>query len=219
MDTPTRRAYHGSCHCGLTRYIAYITLPPPIISAEPGLPTTRIYKCNCTICQKASIFHLRLISSPDDFLLLSPISKDGSKGGIKTNEGGLKSYTCFAKKTHFYFCSRCGVRCFSIAGEGELKSVPAEVIPPVPQNYLHGPLAPQDVEINEGKVKVWSPQKEGWLEEIRPHYLSVNAATPEPGQDGLDLKEWSEKGWISYLNCLKDVREQRLEDPYEGGMY
>src|SRR5271156_3775110 len=116
---PTRRRpYHGSCHCGLTRYIAYLTLPPPIISPNPPPSSTiRIYKCNCSTCHKMSFFHIRLIDSPRDFILLSPLNP---------TTGGLKDYTCFAKNAHWYFCGTCGVRCFAVAGEGEIRGVEIE---------------------------------------------------------------------------------------------
>lgn len=219
MSLPTRRPYHGSCHCGLTRYIAYLTLPPPIITAESGHHTTRIYKCNCSTCQKAAIFHVRLPSPPDDFFLLSPISKDGSFGGIKTGEGGLKDYTCFEGDIHFYFCPNCGGRCFSLVGEGEIKSIPADSIPPPPRKYLHDSVIPppQEVESNDGVIKAWSPKKEGWNE--GQTYLSVNAVSLEPGQEGLDLREWTEQGWIFYLDTWEQVGEDRLKLPHEGGMY
>jgi hypothetical protein len=72
------------------------------------------------------------------------------------------------------------------------------------------------------KTKVWGP-KEPWAEGTENGYLSVNAATLEAGQEGLDLREWAEKGWIAYLDTLSapqlEPRENRLGKPYEGGMY
>jgi hypothetical protein len=59
-------------------------------------------------------FHVRLISPPDDFMLLSPLNP---------TEGGLLDYTCFDKKIHWYFCGTCGVRCFAVTGEGEVREV------------------------------------------------------------------------------------------------
>jgi hypothetical protein len=50
-------------------------------------------------------------------------------------------------------------------------------------------------------------------------YLSVNAHTLEPGQEGLDLREWTEKGWIAYLDMKDQVGESRLGEPHEGGIY
>ena len=71
----------------------------------------------------------------------------------------------------------------------------------------------------EGRgVRAWKPKKEGWTEN-GTGYLSVNAATLEQDQEGLDLREWHEKGWIGYLDCKEEVGDDRFETPYEGGMY
>ena len=32
------------------------------------------------------------------------------------------------------------------------------------------------------------------------------------------MREWTEKGWVIYLDVLKEVEEDRLEKPFEGGM-
>lgn len=70
------------------------------------------------------------------------------------------------------------------------------------------------------KVKVWSAKREGW-EEAKTGYLSVNAATLDHDQEGLDLREWHEKGWIAYLEIKSPdgSGETRLREPHEGGMY
>jgi hypothetical protein len=64
-----------------------------------------------------SFFHLWFQSSPDDFILLSPLNP---------TVGRLQDYVCFDKVIHFYFCGKCGVRYFSLAGEGEVKVVGVE---------------------------------------------------------------------------------------------
>lgn len=78
------------------------------------------------------------------------------------------------------------------------------------------------------KVKYWGP-KEPWVEgtalegTINGGYLSVNAATLDARQEGLDLREWQEKGWIAYLDYLEETPEKNGEDrlgvPHIGGMY
>jgi hypothetical protein len=187
-DVPTRRPYHGSCHCGHTKYIAYITLPPPIISATPPSPssTVRIRKCNCSTCHKMSIFHLRLMDSPEDFQLLSPLDPATE----------LRDYMCFKKIAHWYFCGTCGVRCFGFVGQSELK----------------------EVEVDGQKRTVWAPKKEGWVEDENS-YLTINSQTLEPGQEGLNMQEWTEKGWIAYLDCWNFKGEPRLGKPHEHGIY
>lgn len=127
------------------------------------------------------------MDSPNDFLLLSPLNP---------TEGGLNDYTCFDNRIHWYFCSKCAVRCFAFSGEGEIR----------------------EVEVNKETKEVWTPKRQGWVEKTTG-YLSVNATTLEPGQAGLNLKEWTEKGWIAYLDMKDEAAEARLGEPYDGGMY
>ncbi len=131
------------------------------------------------------------MDSPNDFLLLSPLNP---------TDGGLQDYTCFEATIHFYFCGMCGVRCFSFSGEGGTR----------------------EVEIDGKKQTVWTAKEEGWLEGIESGtgYLSVNAATLEPDQEGLNLKEWTERGWIAYLDGKNDfLGKPRVQEPYDGGIY
>lgn len=81
----------------------------------------------------------------------------------------------------------------------------------------------REAEIEGKKVKYWGPKKpwvEGWS---NGRYLSVNAATLEARQEGLNLREWHEKGWITYLDTLgeqpNENGEDRLRVPHIGGMY
>jgi len=76
----------------------------------------------------------------------------------------------------------------------------------------------RDVDMERKMVKVWTPKEEGW-KEGETGYLSVNAATLDAGQEGLDMREWTEKGWITYLDAKDEVGEARLGVPHEGGMY
>ncbi|KAK0611675.1 hypothetical protein B0T14DRAFT_607725 [Immersiella caudata] len=200
---PQRRPYTGSCHCGFVRYIVYLTLPH-----DPPSPRNRrdangqirqmIYRCNCTTCQKTGLLHVRLPSPPDDFLLLSPLDPLRELG----------DYQCFDKLIHFLFCRACGVRCFSFMGEWELNE--KEVKDPVSGEV--------------GVRKVWSPKK-GWVEDMT-RYMSVNAQTLDAGQQGLDLREWTEKKWVMYLDCLEEKEDDgassfdtaTYDRPFAGGM-
>ncbi|KAE8451339.1 hypothetical protein EG329_003968 [Mollisiaceae sp. DMI_Dod_QoI] len=141
-----------------------------------------------------SFFHLRVMNSPEDFQLLTPTDPFTELG----------DYTCGEKRIHWFFCRRCGVRCFAFAGEGETVDFEVEF-----EIVMVGKV--------KRKMKVWKPKSEGWVEKENG-YLSINAATLNAGQEGLDLREWTEKGWIAYLD-MKGDGEARLGKPHEGGMY
>jgi hypothetical protein len=200
-DDGVRRPYKGSCHCGATKYILWATFPPPQTqpTERPKIPppnTVRTYKCNCTICHKAGIFHIRLPSAPDDFALLQPLDPLTELGDYRTEKGGIQ----------FYFCKTCGVRCFSFYGQGEV-------------------VTRTDIPEREGEeVKVWRPKKDEWREFRRAEddnntYLSVNALTLDARQEGLDLREWAEEKRIAYLDCLDWKESDTTERPHVGGTY
>lgn len=70
----------------------------------------------------------------------------------------------------------------------------------------------------EGKTQMaWKTKPKGtanW-----GSYLSINAVTLDANQEGLDLREWHEKGWVRYLDCLGEKEEPRFGRPHVGGMY
>lgn len=73
-------------------------------------------------------------------------------------------------------------------------------------------------EVNGETKTVWCP-KQGWYEDMKK-YMSVNAYTLDAGQEGLDLREWTEKKWVMYLDCLTDSGQTMgYERPFEGGAY
>jgi hypothetical protein len=208
--TPTRRPYHGSCHCGDTQYIVFLTLPHtvPDTSVPPpaGRSYQRFYRCNCTTCHKASIFHTRLADAPDDFLLLSP------RGG--PFNGGLGDYQCNDNINHWLFCRRCAVRCFLFVGEGETQEVDL------------GVMGIRDRKTGEkmGKQMAWKPKREGWDESADgSNYLSVNGYTVDPNQEGFELSELTDAKVVEYNDMLgfPEVPEgpPRWDRPYKGGAY
>lgn len=70
------------------------------------------------------------------------------------------------------------------------------------------------------KVAVWSP-KRGWVEDME-RYLSVNPYTLDAGQEGLDLREWTEKKLVLYMDCLSGKggpADRTYERPFDGGAY
>jgi hypothetical protein len=150
------------------------------------------------------IFHLRLASAPDDFLLLSPLDP-------KAPDSGITNYMCNAKKSTWSFCSTCGVRCFTIRGETETAEVE------LPRDVLQA--AGISSEEGESKVKVLKPVKEGWLEgRGGSSYFSLNATTLNEGQEGLDLRAFHENGWIAYVDSLDRTKDASIK-PHRGGMY
>ena len=71
------------------------------------------------------------------------------------------------------------------------------------------------------RVSAWKPKKEGWVEFPTPGWnscLSVNMCTLDSDQDGLDLRNFHDNGWIGYCEMLKDSKGYQ-HTPYEGGMY
>lgn len=205
----TRKPYTGSCHCGLIKYIVYLTLPTSPPSSLIDLKSFReksglkIYKCNCTVCHKMGFFHLRLRSAPDDFLLLSPVTPDEEGSGVG-------AYTCNSELAKWYFCRRCGVRTFTIRGEKEVGEVE------VPSKLLRKDGSGEGVE----KVAVWRVKKEGWNEEHSDEgksYFSLNMTTVDARQ-GLDLRRVQDWGVVEYCDSLFEEGDW-AGVPYEGGMY
>lgn len=202
--TPTRRPYIGSCHCGSLRYVVYLTLPHQR-PRDKKHGQQDIYRCNCAICHKIGILHVRVQSSPDDFLLLSPGDPFAELG----------DYKCDSKLLHFFYCRTCAVRCFVFMGEGEEVEVEDKDV-----------LALEGVKRKDGeRVTAWRPKKEGWQEGRLDHgcYLSVNALTIDPEQEGFDLREWKETGVIAYLDTRRSGQPDRgmpnFEQPHPGGVY
>jgi hypothetical protein len=191
---PTRRPYHGSCHCGNIRFIVFISMPPAALGdAAHEIPSVRFYKCNCTPCHKMGYFHIRVPDAPRDFYLLSPL-----------DEKALSDYQCSDRELHWRFCKTCGVRCFIFKGESEVVDVDLEK---------------EMGKESEGKMtKVWRCKPEGW-KEGRTSYLSVNALTIEGGQDGFDLREMVDKKWVAYLDCKDYKEEHRFNYPQVGGTW
>jgi len=208
-----RRPYTGGCHCGTIKYIAYLSLPTSDINIH-GLEFREksglsIYKCNCTVCNKMGIFHMRLRHAPDDFLLLSPTDVDAE-------DSGITNYTANKHKNRWYFCKTCGVRCFSCTGDTEN----AEVDVPVKSLKELGLLAGTGVEGETIKKQVWRMKKEGFAEgKGGKYYFSLNAVTLTPGQEGLDLATLHEKEWIGYVDSLDNTGDLRVGKPHRGGIY
>ncbi|KAF2108852.1 hypothetical protein BDV96DRAFT_254608 [Lophiotrema nucula] len=191
------KVYHGSCHCGNVKYQVRLTLPP-LITTDPTAKTVSIYKCNCTTCQKMGFFHCRPINPEDDFILTSP---DPSE---------LGDYRVYDKKHGWYFCKNCGVRTFGLGGAWEETELDVD--------EWAGREKSKD-----GTEKVWKTKSADCMVTVdgkqttrNLHYLSVNAVTLE----NVDLREWHEKEWMFYVDCLRTPEQgPRFGKPYAGGMY
>src|SRR5689334_9947277 len=111
----SRLPYHGSCHCGFIRYVAFIPMPPAVALGPDVGKWSRafFYKCNCSTCHKTGFFHLRLPKDPNSFYLLSPLDFQEK----------FLDYQCFDRFLHWYFCPKCGVRCFIASGEWKQEEV------------------------------------------------------------------------------------------------
>ena len=220
MASPVRRPYTGSCHCGATKYVLWLTMPHKTVWLKMGHKTVGLgqsfYRCNCTVCHKSGIFHTRLNSAVDDFLLLSPTDP---------NDGvTLGDYRCRTGQIQFFFCRTCGGRCFQVRGEGE-------TLPEVDLKALGvGDEALKRLGVEgDGKVPAWRPKKgvsseKPLTEEERQQgkvrsYLSINGFTLDPFQEGLDLREITEKKWVSYSDALTEDHKHSSKRPCIGGAY
>lgn len=207
-STPTRRPFHGSCHCGSVKYIIFLTLPhkPPSSATVPPTDSSRseqeFYRCNCKACQKASHFHIRTAWAPEDFMLLSPLDPMAELG----------DYTCNQGLIHWLFCKKCAGRCFLFAGKGETAEVDLDE------------MGVKDGDGGKmGKRTIWRAKSEGWDEQSESGcYLSVNGYTVDPGQEGFELGEFTANRCVAYVDCLElegPEREPRYDKPYKGGAF
>lgn len=200
---PTAGTYSGSCHCGFVNYKLKLTFPP---THDPNAESIRIYKCNCSTCQKMGFFHCRPINIPEDFILTSPSLIEE-----------LGDYRVFSKKQGWYFCKTCGTRVFGMGGKWEQVEVDVA--------EWEGKGAE-----SKGKEKVWISKPDGTRirvidgkeVEVPRHYLSVNAVTLDTAvEGGVDLREWHEKGWVFYVENREKTGSgnMRLDKPFPGGMF
>jgi hypothetical protein len=172
-------------------------------------PSSRSAVVIYTDCIRRGIFHLRLKFAPDDFLLLSPSDP-------AADDSGMTLYMTNGKKSNWWFCKTCGVRCFTIRGETEHAEV--EVETKSIRELGIGTVAAEDNGVT--KVKAWKLKKKGYAEvPDGDNYFSVNAVTVNPKQNGLDLREWHERRWIAYVDSLERKESFKVGSPHVGGIY
>jgi hypothetical protein len=195
---PRRTACHGSCHCGLTQYIIILSLPHPFSSTNFPKPTDQeIYRCNCTTCHKMGFFHVNPANSRDDFIVIEP----------KNPEREMSSYTPEGGRHKWFFCPKCGVRCFTVEGEGEVVSTEASEL---------GDTGVGDGD--EGKREGWRVK---WDGKGDSPYVSVNGITID--FEGFDMRLLTEEKRVQYLDDRSEPAERkqeaRWERPHYGGCY
>jgi hypothetical protein len=171
------------------------------------------YRCNCTLCQKAGLLHVRPLSPPDDFLLLSPQDPYNELGDYVVPDVKYPP-------SHWLFCKSCGMRCVSLRGAGSLSKLDIDEagLGPVADRLRDAGLVGAD-----GKVSAWRPEKPTDVADW-DGYLSINGYSLDAGQEGLDLREWKEKKWVLYLDLLElkgkgKAAEVVYDRPQEGGAY
>ncbi|GAO15627.1 uncharacterized protein UV8b_04806 [Ustilaginoidea virens] len=200
-EKPSRQPVTGSCHCRAVQYVAFLTLPPVHNESSPPARTDqRIYRCNCTICQKTGFLHVRVADRTDDFLLLAPLDPLRDLG----------DYRFDGKMLHWLFCKTCGVRCFTFMGAGEV---------------VEADLAALGVPGYAGKGKttrVWRAAREGGHPEYGT-YISINGHTVDHSCRAFDARALHEQGSVQYLDYLCPGGQERGPDrygrPHEGGAY
>jgi hypothetical protein len=223
----TRRPYTGSCHCGHIKYIIYLSLPDlpyPKTNANEFIQQSghRIYKCNCTMCHKPGLFHIRLVDAANDFFVVSPSDPLAEGSGLKRyspgGEGGWR------------FCETCGIRAFAVRGTEPLGyndevDMPTALLQRLNSRTLDGTpgnITAKDAETT--RTNVWRPKKD-WQEarddenDTAPDYISVNALTLDAHNDNLDLRQLQEKGYVGYMQTLQWVGYDYQDTPYFGGTY
>lgn len=99
----------------------------------------------------------------------------------------MSIYQCNAKTQNFYFCPKCGVRCFTFRGVGEIVTINSADL-----------SLPPSITSKDGKIQVWQTKWDEANEEIP--YVSVNGVTIEPRED-FDLAVLTEQKRVQYCEC------------------
>jgi hypothetical protein len=155
-----------------------------------------------------NFFHVHPANPRDDFMLLSPLDPDT----------GLSTYQCNDRKRKYYFCPKCGVRCFTFTGVGERAT--ATDVMEFTDTTVQLPVGENK---KEGKREFWRAKWDGEPndDETRP-YLSVNATTIHVRED-FDLRLLTEEKRVKYLDGRSEPEEEekeaRWDRPHYGGCY
>ncbi|WEZ85524.1 GFA family protein (plasmid) [Rhizobium sp. 32-5/1] len=127
-----RRAYSGSCHCGMVRFE---------VAVDVSAGTT---KCNCSICSKLRMW---VVQVPFEAFLLLAAQAD------------LTDYRGHNPVAHHFFCKHCGVHPFARVDMPNMSGVPYYN---VNVGCLHGldidELVDAPVHYQDGRNDDWSSE-------------------------------------------------------------
>lgn len=126
-------------------------------------------------------------------MLLSPLDPDHELGVYQRNSKGQK----------FYFCPKCGVRCFTFSGVGETHVVDFTEL----------------ADNKDGTREVWRAKWDG--ESDTMPYVSVNGTTIDFRED-FDLRVLTDEKRVQYFDGLSEPekeKEPRWDRPHHGGSY
>ena len=207
----SRQPFTGSCHCGKTRFLIYLTLPHTNLpeGTKPKSKTQRIYRCNCSVCHKSGIFHVRTHDFKNDFLLFSPTDPEQSLGDYRCNEGRLG----------FYFCKSCGGRCFSFAGASQVVKVKWADLG-VSEEQKKRLVKGDEGSLEKDEVSVWKVVEK---DPSISTYLSINGHAIDQQQDGWDMAAFTKGNQVLYLDLFRhgepDCGEATLTKPFPQGSF
>jgi hypothetical protein len=149
-------------------------------------------------------FHVNPANPKDDFMVLSPLDPDRELG-VYTPEGGRHKW---------FFCPKCGVRCFAVGGNGGGKG---EVVS-VASSELG--LGDNSGDREDGKREVWRAKWDG-KDETMP-YVSINGITIDWSED-FDMRVLTEEKRVQYFDDKSEPeakkKDPRWERPHYGGCY
>ncbi|OKL61619.1 hypothetical protein UA08_03618 [Talaromyces atroroseus] len=129
-----------------------------------------------------NFFHVHPANPQDDFMLLSPLDPDTE----------LSTYQCHDRKRKYYFCPKCGVRCLTFGGVGEVDVVDLKEL----------------ADSTEGKRKVWRAKWDG-EHDTRPEDFDLRVLTEEKRVQYFDDRSEPEE----------KKKEARWDRPHYGGSY
>ena len=149
MSSPPQKTYTGGCHCSFLRY--------SLLTAD--ISTAQFTKCNCTICHKINRLSLSVPRSA--LTILSPTNAENTTSSDNESEGGsingVPSYTFGSGRMTNYFCSKCGIHCFSSGSyEWEGKLVQSFSVNAVTLD------ADQGVDFRAVKTVYWDGLHDNW---------------------------------------------------------